>query len=168
MKKILSILILVCSFALISRAQTEAVASFKSATNGNPLCPYLFTADPTAVEHDGRLYVYGTNDTEEYIARGGQGNTYAAIRTLTILSTDDMVNWTYHGQIPVGELCGSWLVSSWAPSVVSRVESDGKTHFLKADVPLRKIFGYATGVRSISKGTALYSMKLLGYKPATL
>ena len=50
---------------------------------------------------------------------------------------------------------------------VKEIEGDGKTHFLKADVPLRKIFGYATGVRSISKGTALYSMKLLGYRPAT-
>ncbi len=49
---------------------------------------------------------------------------------------------------------------------VKEIGGDGKTHFLKADVPLRKIFGYATGVRSISKGTALYSMKLLGYKPA--
>ena len=51
---------------------------------------------------------------------------------------------------------------------VKEIEGDGKTHFLKADVPLRKIFGYATGVRSISKGTALYSMKLLGYRPATV
>ncbi|SHL13132.1 elongation factor G [Fibrobacter sp. UWT2] len=51
---------------------------------------------------------------------------------------------------------------------VKEIGGDGKTHFLKADVPLRKIFGYATGVRSISKGTALYSMKLLGYKPAIL
>ncbi|WP_407446731.1 GTP-binding protein [Fibrobacter sp.] len=48
---------------------------------------------------------------------------------------------------------------------VKEIGGDGKTHFLKADVPLRKIFGYATGVRSISKGTALYSMKLLGYRP---
>ena len=129
MKKNLSVLILASCLALMAQAQTRPAASFKSATNGNPLCPYLFTADPTAVEYEGRLYVYGTNDTEEYIARGGQGNTYAAIRTLTVLSTDDMANWTYHGQIPVGELCGSWLVSSWAPSVVSRIESDGKTHF---------------------------------------
>ena len=55
-------------------------------------------------------------------------------------------------------------------AVASRITigGDGKIHFLKADVPLRKIFGYATGVRSISKGTALYSMKLLGYKPATV
>ncbi|MBR6123506.1 hypothetical protein IKQ19_07935, partial [Candidatus Saccharibacteria bacterium] len=41
------------------------------------------------------------------------------------------------------------------------------THFLKAEIPLRKIFGYATGVRSISKGTAVYSLKLLGYRAAT-
>ncbi len=51
---------------------------------------------------------------------------------------------------------------------VKEIGGDGKTHFLKADVPLRKIFGYATGVRSISKGTALYSMKLLGYRPSTI
>ena len=51
---------------------------------------------------------------------------------------------------------------------VKEIAGDGKTHFLKADVPLRKIFGYATGVRSISKGTALYSMKLLGYRSATV
>ena len=51
---------------------------------------------------------------------------------------------------------------------VKEIEGDGKTHFLKADVPLRKIFGYATGVRSISKGTALYSMKLLGYRPTNV
>ncbi len=30
--------------------------------NGNPLLDFIFTADPTAVEHDGRLYVYATND----------------------------------------------------------------------------------------------------------
>ncbi len=51
---------------------------------------------------------------------------------------------------------------------VKEIGGDGKTHFLKAEVPLRKIFGYATGVRSISKGTALYSMRLLGYRPAVV
>lgn len=51
---------------------------------------------------------------------------------------------------------------------VKEIGGDGKTHFLKAEVPLRKIFGYATGVRSISKGTALYSMRLLGYRPSTI
>lgn len=49
---------------------------------------------------------------------------------------------------------------------VKEIGGDGRTHFLKADIPLRKIFGYATSVRSISKGTALYSLKLLGYRAA--
>ncbi len=47
---------------------------------------------------------------------------------------------------------------------VKEIGGDGRTHFLKADIPLRNIFGYATNVRSISKGTALYSLKLLGYR----
>lgn len=51
---------------------------------------------------------------------------------------------------------------------VKEIGGDGRTHFLKADIPLRKIFGYATGVRSISKGTALYSLKLLGYRETSL
>lgn len=51
---------------------------------------------------------------------------------------------------------------------VKEIGGDGRTHFLKADIPLRKIFGYATGVRSISKGTALYSLKLLGYREVSL
>ena len=51
---------------------------------------------------------------------------------------------------------------------VKEIDGDGRTHFLKAEIPLRKIFGYATGVRSISKGTAVYSLKLLGYRPATI
>lgn len=50
---------------------------------------------------------------------------------------------------------------------VKEIGGDGRTHFLKAEIPLRKIFGYATSVRSISKGTALYSLKLLGYRAAT-
>lgn len=49
---------------------------------------------------------------------------------------------------------------------VKEIGGDGRIHTFKAEVPLRKIFGYATGVRSISKGTALYSLKLLGYRNA--
>lgn len=132
MKK--TILLGVCALGSVLQimAQTEPATPLKPVTNGNPLCPYLFTADPTAVEYEGRLYVYGTNDTEEYLKPGrkpGDGNTYGAIGTLTVLSSDDLVNWTYHGQIPAKALSGSWCGNSWAPSIVSRVESDGLTHF---------------------------------------
>lgn len=54
-------------------------------------------------------------------------HTNTSIRWI-MLSTDDMVNWTYHGLIDVKAL-SPWGIASWAPSIVSRIESDGKTHF---------------------------------------
>jgi len=111
-------------------AQTAPAAPLKTPTNGNPLCPFLFTADPTAVEHEGRLYVYGSNDTDEYLARKKEGeNTYDYLKTMAVMSSDDLVNWTFHGTIPAQQLCAAWDNVVWAPSVVSRVEDDGLTHF---------------------------------------
>lgn len=49
---------------------------------------------------------------------------------------------------------------------IKETGGDGKTHFLKAEIPLKNVFGYATKVRSISKGTAIYSMKFLEYRAA--
>ena len=39
-----------------------------------------------------------------------------------------MVNWIYHGNIETGEIA-PWIYNSWAPSIASRVEDDGLTHF---------------------------------------
>lgn len=50
---------------------------------------------------------------------------------------------------------------------IKEIGGDGRIHTFKADIPLRKIFGYATGVRSVSKGTAIYSLKFLEYRKAT-
>ena len=33
--------------------------------NANPLSDFIFVADPTSMEYNGRLYVYGTNDTQQ-------------------------------------------------------------------------------------------------------
>lgn len=96
--------------------------------NANPLLDFIFVADPTSVEYNGRLYVYGTNDTQQLDSVGKDGkNTYQYIHSLVMLSTDDMVNWTYHGLIEV-KVLSPWGIASWAPSIVSRVESDGKTY----------------------------------------
>src|SRR6266542_6649508 len=68
--------------------------------NANPLLDFIFTADPTAVEYNGRIYVYATNDHQQYEHVGKDGkNSYEHIRTLVMMSSDDMVNWTYHGLI---------------------------------------------------------------------
>lgn len=99
---------------------------YKTQRNANPISPNIFCADPTAVEYEGRLYVYGTNDTQQ--AEEDTTNDYDRIRSLVVFSTDDMVNWVYHGRIETGEIA-PWIQNSWAPSIVSRKEKDGKTHF---------------------------------------
>lgn len=94
----------------------------------NPLLTNIFCADPTSVEYEGRLYVYGTRDHQQYLEKGDSDNTYEKIKSFVIISTDDMVNWRYEGMINTAEIA-PWIIASWAPSVTSRVESDGKTHF---------------------------------------
>ncbi len=102
---------------------------FKKEGDTNPLSAIQFCADPTSVEYNGRLYVYGTSDHQQYMSTSKDvGNDFSYIRSLVIFSTEDMVNWTYHGEIPVGEIA-PWIINSWAPSIVSRVEDDGLTHF---------------------------------------
>lgn len=96
---------------------------------GNPILDFHFAADPTAIEHDGRLYVYATNDHQQYECVGKDGkNTYERIKSLVMMSTDDMVNWTFHGLIRTDSIA-PWIIASWAPSIVKRKEADGKTHF---------------------------------------
>lgn len=97
--------------------------------NGNPLLDFNFNADPTAVEYEGRLYVYATNDHQQLDIVGPEGNNgYQHIHSLVMMSTDDMVNWTFHGYIDVKSL-SPWGIASWAPSITKRMEADGKTHF---------------------------------------
>ncbi|MCR8558835.1 family 43 glycosylhydrolase [Mucilaginibacter sp. BJC16-A38] len=107
-----------------------AIVSPKLLTNsGNPLLDFMFTADPTAIAYNGRVYVYATNDNQQYLKVGPGGtNSAESIRSLVMMSSDDMVNWTYHGLINTAKLA-PWTASSWAPSIESRMEADGKTHF---------------------------------------
>ncbi len=104
---------------------TEA---YKGVTNGNPISSTIFFADPTSVEYEGRLYVYGTNDQKQYDhTMGFEENSYGVINELVCYSTDDLVNWRYETTIKTSEVC-TWAGLSWAPSIVSR-EEGGKTHF---------------------------------------
>ena len=102
---------------------------YKLETTANPISPNVFCADPTGVEYEGRLYIYGTNDHQQYDAVGNDGkNSYEKIKSLVVFSTEDMVNWEYHGIIDT-EKVAPWIRNSWAPSIVSREEADGLTHF---------------------------------------
>ena len=102
---------------------------YKNMNTANPLLSNVFCADPYGIEYEGRLYVYGTNDNQQYKLVGDGGkNTYELIKSIVCFSTDDLVNWTYHGYIDV-EAAASFIISSWAPAIVSRREADGLTHF---------------------------------------
>lgn len=103
--------------------------AYKLENEANPISPNVFCADPTGVIYEGRLYVYGTNDHQQYDAVGDDGrNTYEKIMSLVCFSTEDMVNWEYHGIIDTKRIA-PWVRNSWAPSIVSRAEEDGLTHF---------------------------------------
>ena len=119
-----------CSISLA--AQTFAT-EFKGTSNGNPISPFVFCADPTALEYNGRLYLYGTNDHQEFLANGKKGdNTYGNIKSIVVFSTADMVNWTFHGTIDTKKICNGWVTSpwyqgygvSWAPSVTWRTNPE--------------------------------------------
>lgn len=107
--------------------------NYKDTGNGNPISPCVFCADPTALVCDGRVYVYGTNDHQQFVKNGKSGsNGYGDIKSLVIFSSDDMVNWTFHGTIDVGKLCSSWgwrFAASWAPSVTWREKDNGTREF---------------------------------------
>lgn len=103
--------------------------AYKSGNNNNPISPFLLGADPTAIEYNGRLYVYATNDQQQFDATKGQSsNNYSRITSFNVYSTADMTNWTHHGTIDMKATC-PWIYTSWAPSIISRVEKDKKTHF---------------------------------------
>ncbi|MBR2184595.1 MAG: family 43 glycosylhydrolase [Prevotella sp.] len=96
---------------------------------GNPINPYQYFADPTAIEYDGRLYVYGTCDQQQFdYTQGIVPNNYSKITSLVCMSTKDMSNWSNHGTIDVKAIA-PWINRAWAPSIISRVENDGLTHF---------------------------------------
>lgn len=102
---------------------------YKNLSTSNPILSNIFCADPTGIEYNGRLYVYGTNDHQQFEEEGIYGkNSYNGIKSLVCFSTDDLQNWTYHGKIDVDSIA-PWIMNSWAPSIISRKEKDGLDHF---------------------------------------
>jgi arabinoxylan arabinofuranohydrolase len=93
----------------------------------NPFGTQHFTADPTALEFEGRLYVYGTHDNVEFDFSGQPVANAYNTASLSSFSSADLVNWTDHGVIDV-PAAATWASRSWAPAVASKV-IDGVTKF---------------------------------------
>ncbi len=98
-----------------------AEATAERATN--PFVKHMFTADPSAhAWEDGRLYVYPSTDIK--------GKGYRAMDGYHVFSTDDMINWTDHGEI-LHSRDVEWGTpkggNMWAPDCVYK---DGTYYFV--------------------------------------
>lgn len=105
--------------------------SFKGMDANNPLLANSFACDPTAIEYNGRVYVYMTNDSQEHAGQGDQGeNKYGYITSVHIISSDDMVNWTDHGTFNIAGKKGinSYTGCCWAPCAAYK-KINGKDKF---------------------------------------
>jgi len=118
--------------------------SWKIWGHHNALITQGFGADPTAMPYKDRLYIFSSNDSllynaDDSVAAGTYGTGIQGIRAL---SSADMVNWTDHGLINVGnkpawtnplylprpDPVTPFVTSSWAPSAVWK-NINGKDKF---------------------------------------
>lgn len=109
---------------------TYAVAA-KEPGNHNTTLTNAYACDPYVMEYNGRLYVYMTNDSQQYEATDKNGaNSYGFIQSVHIISSDDMVNWTDHGIFQIAGEQGvcQWANCCWAPCAVHKMV-DGREKF---------------------------------------
>lgn len=104
---------------------------YKDLSNHNPCVTQKFSADPGAMEYNGRVYVYATNDGDQNLQNPSE-NTYGQIKQINVMSSADMVNWTDHGSIDVAGAGGaaSWASNSWAPCAAHKTINGKEKFFL--------------------------------------
>ena len=117
-------------------AAPDADTTFTS--TGNPVITSIYTADPDAFVHNGRLYL----DTDRDEA--ALGATDFAMREWHLYSTADLTNWTDHGvRMRLADF--GWANrNAWAPQMVER---DGRFFWY---VPVQK-----AATNSMSIGVAV-------------
>ncbi len=111
--------------------QLELKPILKTPGYKNPCMTQRFGADPYALVYDGRVYIYMTGDEFMYDKDGKIiENNYSNIWTLRVISSDDLVNWTDHGEVYAASKKGAatWGGNSWAPAAAWKM-IDGKPKF---------------------------------------
>lgn len=111
--------------------------SYKKVGNHNPLMGHKFGADPFGMVDGDRLYVYMTDD-HIYNSQTGQpvpDSDYGDCKNVTIISSDDLVNWTDHGSQPVAGAWGAagpakWATNMWAPCAAHKTINGKEKYFL--------------------------------------
>ena len=115
------------------------VKSFKGLEDTNPIMTQRFGADPYAMVYGDRVYFYMTADAFEYDAANNiKENSYGQIRSLNVVSTDDMVNFTDHGSIQVAGKGGCQVGRQFLGSCGSLEGDRRKTEILPVFCQLRR------------------------------
>ncbi|WP_437537148.1 glycoside hydrolase family 43 protein [Sorangium sp. So ce726] len=103
-----------CGFAL---ASVGLVAS-PSALADYPIASHRYLADPASLVHDGRVYLYASND-DDNVKEDGSDDGYK-MASFVAVSSSDLKNWTDHGEVLRVPSAASWATFAWAPAVVER------------------------------------------------
>ncbi|WOO38235.1 carbohydrate-binding protein [Anaerocolumna sp. AGMB13020] len=141
MSKKFGVVMLVCALivTLLPGMTVYAASSTiaKSVGNSNPLIDHHLGADPFALTYNGRVYLYMSSDNYEYNSDGTiKENSFANLKSVFVISSEDMVNWTDHGAVPVagangangGQGIAKWAGASWAPAAAVK-NINGKDKF---------------------------------------
>ncbi|GAA1973582.1 family 43 glycosylhydrolase [Isoptericola halotolerans] len=102
----------------------------------NPLISHKFGADAFGFVDDGRVYLYLTNDTQGYAPDPVTGVSpqinYGDIDEITVISSEDLVNWTDHGEVTVAGPDGvaPFTNNSWAPGMAKKTVDGEEKYFL--------------------------------------
>ena len=77
----------------------------------NPIITQKYTADPNAIVYNDRVYVFCSNDDNN-------PSDGFNIVDYTLVSSDDMANWTDHGEVFEVPRDASWCKQAYAPGAV--------------------------------------------------
>lgn len=107
-----------CALAAFSGLSAQNDTTFVA--NGNPIIKYKYTADPGAMVHDGKVYIYAGHDECPPPREHYQLNEWC------VFSSPDMKTWTEH-PVPLKAKDFSWAKGeAWASQVIER---DGKFYW---------------------------------------
>ena len=126
-----------------------------------PIASHRYLADPTALVHEGRVYLYCSNDNENTVEGG------YIMKSLVCVSSIDLKNWTDHGVVFRVPADAGWASFAWAPATIAR---NGKFYLYFGN--RASGIGVAsstspTGPFTDAKGSSLIDSSTPGVLPAT-
>lgn len=119
-RKHLSIGLLLCSCSAVLAQDNKRGDSEIPQKFNNPIITDKYTADPAAIVHNDKVYLYVGHD------EAADDFNFYDLNEWLVYSSDDMVNWEEH-PVPLRAIDFKWAVDdAWAAQVIER---DGKFYW---------------------------------------